>query len=263
MKYIVPKLIIGNSIEALLYAWRTETKIVSPSPGYVFRHDKLLVDYDFSFINAENPKQLYSNLIFVLSLNSLLLFQGNISSVREEPGEVVIITKGNRKITIIAEEVIHFDKKMSSHNVYDFFDVREMSSHNKKQIVDPDSNFVHQIDFYNSPRTAQSTHNDLVASSRMTSDDLLDPNLGQGIVKIKIARMLKSAGIEGKFAWQRKEKRYYKKPKIVFYKRVIAPTVETTMTFKDIYNLEQSKGRPWKMLETMRKKEGTSLGSYL
>jgi len=263
LKYIVPKLIIGNSIEALLYAWRTQTKIVSPNLSYVFRHDKTFVNYDFSFINAKNPKQLYSNLIFVMSLNSLLLFQGNISSVREEGKEVTIITKGNRKVTIVTEEIVHFDKQASSYNVYDFFDVREMSSHNEKQILDPTSNFVNQIDFYNSPRTTQSTHNDLVGSSRMTPEDLLDPNLGQGIVKIKIARMLKSAGIKGKFAWQRNEKRYYKKPKIVFYKRVIVPTIETIMTFKDVYNLEQNKGKPWKMLETMRKKEGTSLGSSL
>ena len=164
----LPKLIIGQSLESLLYAWRTQTKIVVKDPEYVFRHDRNLLDYDFSFVNADNPKQLYNNLTFSLAATSLLLCPNNVSNIRESNGEVNIITKGNRRVILQADNVLYFDKQTNLHNVYDFYDTREMSRTNASVLTDPEEDFVYQINLYNSPRASHNRSKDVVAASRMT-----------------------------------------------------------------------------------------------
>ena len=251
----LPKLIIGQSLESLLYAWRTQTKIVVKDPEYVFRHDRNLLDYDFSFVNADNPKQLYNNLTFSLAATSLLLCPNNVSNIRESNGEVNIITKGNRRVILQTDNVLYFDKQTNLHNVYDFYDTREMSRTNASVLTDPEEDFVYQINLYNSPRASHNRSKDVVAASRMTMEQLLSADYGQGIVMLKILRMFKSEGINGKFAWERKGTRYYKRPKLEFYRRVTSPILEPKYSFNKVYNMKQQKENPWKTLEILRKKE--------
>ncbi len=251
----LPKLIIGQSLESLLYAWRTQTKIVVKDPEYVFRHDRNLLDYDFSFMNADNPKQLYNNLTFSLAVTSLLLCPDNVSNIRESDGEVNIITKGNRRVVLQADEVIYFDKQTDRYNVYDFYDTREMSRTNIAVVTDSDEDFVYQINLYNSPRADHNRSKDVVAASRMTLEQLLSADYGQGIAMLKILRMFKSGGINGKFAWERKGTRYYKRPKLEFYRRVTSPILKPKYSFNRVYNMKQQKEKPWKTLEILRKKE--------
>jgi len=255
----LPKLIIGQSLESLLYAWRTQTKIVVKDPEYIFRHDRNLLDYDFSFVNAENPKQLYNNLTFSLAFTSLLLCPDNVSNIRESAGEVNIITKGNRRVTLQVEEVLYFDNKTDSYNVYDFYDTREMSRTSVTALTDLEDDFVYQVNLYNSPRADHNRSKDVVAASRMTSEQLLSPDYGQGIAMLKILRMFKSGGINGKFAWERKGTRYYKRPKLEFYRRVTSPILQPKYSFNKVYNMKQQKEKPWKTLETLRRKEEISL----
>ena len=224
-------------------------------PEYVFRHDRNLLDYDFSFVNADNPKQLYNNLTFSLAATSLLLCPNNVSNIRESNGEVNIITKGNRRVILQADNVLYFDKQTNLHNVYDFYDTREMSRTNASVLTDPEEDFVYQINLYNSPRASHNRSKDVVAASRMTLEQLLSADYGQGIVMLKILRMFKSEGINGKFAWERKGTRYYKRPKLEFYRRVTSPVLEPKYSFNKVYNMKQQKEKPWKTLETLRKKE--------
>jgi hypothetical protein len=253
----IPKLIVGRSLESMLYAWRTQTKIVVQDPEYVFRHDLKLSKYDFGFMNATNPKQLYNNLTFALGLTSLLICPNKISNIRKYKEEVNIVTTGNRKITLHVAEFDRFDKETDMFNVYDFFDTREMSSNNATILTDPESDFIYQLNLYKTPRVEHNRTKDLVGSSRMSFKQVLSPDYGQGIAMLKILRMLKSAGINGKFAWQRGEKRYYKRPKLEFYRRVTSQVLKPKYSFDEIYNMEQTKGAPWKTLETLRKREGT------
>lgn len=255
----MPKLIIGQSLESLLYAWRTQTKIVVKDPEYVFRHDRNLLDYDFSFMNAENPKQLYNNLTFSLAFTSLLLCPDNVSNIRELDGEVNIITKGNRRVTLQADEILYFDKPTDHYNVYDFYDTREMSRTDVLMVTDPEEDFVYQINLYNSSRTDHNRSKDVVAASRMTLEQLLSADYGQGIAMLKILRMFKSEGVNGKFAWERKGTRYYKRPKLEFYRRVASPILSPKHSFDEVYNMKQQKEKPWKTLEILRKKEETLL----
>ena len=258
MKYEISTLIVGRSIESLLYAWRTQTKIVVKDPEYVFRHDKRFEKYDFSFMNANNPKELYNNLVFALSLTSLLLCPGNIATIREQDDCVNIVTRGNRKLSVHPKEIIHFDSESSMFNVYDFFNTREMTPTELSTLEDAETDFIYQINFYKSPRVFSSRTRDVVGASRMTQEQLLSPDLGQGIAMLKMLRMFKAAGVKGKFAWSRKDKRYYKRPKIEFHRRVISRQLIPKHSFEDVYKMNQIEGDPWKMLEKLRKRQETS-----
>ncbi len=251
-----PSIIIGGSLESLLYAWRTQTPILAKEIEYVFRHDKAYSSYDLSFMNAKDPKEFQKNLIFALSSTGLMPYVSRISNIRQEKKAVDIFTEGNKKIQIKSENIINFDTLSEDYNVYDFFDMRAARTHNIAELLDK-GNFAYQINFYNSPRTDHSTHSDLVAASKLTPDQLLNPDYGQGICMIKVKRMLKSAGVTGHFAWERKGKKYYKQIKMEFYKREVSRMLDTKHSFEQIYNMKQEEDKAWKTFEILKNREGT------
>ena len=240
-------IVIGRSLSCLLYCWRTQTKCLIKDPEYVFRFDKRYEGYDFSFLNAKNPTELWSNLCFVMSLSSLLLFPNNIASYRLDNNILTVITKGNKRVEKKINKAQQFDIDTKYLGVYDFFDIKELSTHDTKRIEDG-IDFVGQLDFYRFAGTSRG----LVGSSRMTLEQLLDPDLGQGIAKIKALRMIKNEGLVGKFSREYKGKKYYKRPKIEFHKRVTTPLVQSRLTFEEVYKMPQMKGEAWKMIEILK-----------
>jgi len=243
----IDNIIIGRSLTCLLYSWRTQTKCLIKEPEYVFKFDKRYEGYDLSFLNAKNPKELWSNLCFVMSLSSLLLFPNNVASYRLDDNILNVITKGNKRVEIETNNLQEFDIETKHHGVYDFFDIKELSPHTTDRIED-NTGFVSQLDFYRFSGTTRG----LVGSSRMTHEELLDPDLGQGIAKLKALRMMKQEGLVGKFGREYKGKKYYKRPKIEFHKRVTTPLVQSQLTFDEVYRMPQIKGEAWKMIETLK-----------
>ena len=252
-----PSIIIGGSIESLFYAWRTQTPIISKDVKYVFRHDAAYSSFDLSFMNADDPKEFQRNLIFALSFEGLMPYGSNIENVRTRRNIVDVITKGNRKIQFKSEQIIKFDKDVKRYWVYDFFNTRSMTSHEGQDIFDTDSDFVKEINFYNSTRSFNSRTKDFVATSKMTDNQLLDPDYGIGVTKIKALRMFKSAGLKGQFSQEYKGKRYYKSPKVEFHKRVVSKMYKPLMDFETLYRMEQVEGRSWKTFETLKRKGET------
>ena len=202
------------------------------------RFDKDYCDYDLSFANAKDAKELWVNLCFSMAMTSLLLFPDNVENIREEDDGLTIITKGSRTREIKTDKVIYFDEKIvDSFDVYDFFDTKIMRSHEVIEIVDSDD-FVRQVNFYKSPRDSVSTR-DLVASSRMNREQLLDPSYGNGIAKLKVLRMLKTEGITGPLSVRTEKKTYYKNPRIQFFERVVSARTKPLHTFEEVYNMNQ------------------------
>ena len=88
----------------------------------------------------------------------------------------------------------------------------------------------------------------------MTREQLLSPDWGNGIVRLKVLRMMDSEGITGSLSLKTEKKTYYKKPKISFYKRVVSDKVKTLHSLKDITNMKQIKGEPWKTIQILKTK---------
>ena len=92
----------------------------------------------------------------------------------------------------------------------------------------------------------------------MTREQLLDPSYGNGIAKIKVLRMLKSEGITGPMSVRTEKKIYYKNPKIEFFERVTSERSKPLHSFEDIYNMKQTEGEAWKMIQKLKARQTTS-----
>ena len=245
-------MIIGRSLSSLLYCWRTQTRCIIHDPLYPHRFDKNYEGYDFSFMNSNDPRELWSNLCFAMAMSSLLLLPDNVESIREEDNGLTVITKGFRTKRFNTDKIIYFDEKVpNKFDVYDFFDTRSMKRHTTSEILDNDD-FVRQINFYPSPRSSVAVTKDLVTSSKMTHEQLLDPSYGNGIAKIKALRMLKAEGITGPLSVKTETKTYYKRPKIEFFKRMVSEITKPLYCFDEVYKLEQLEGEAWKTIERLR-----------
>ena len=245
-------MIIGNTLESLLYAWRTQQRIIIIGSPYIFRFDKRYAGLDFSFMNAKDPKELWVNLCFAMSLSSLLLIPANVENIRETETGIDVFTSGSKIKQIKAHNVQYFDQKHDNLlNVYDFFDTRSMKAHDTWELVDKEG-FANRINFYSSPRVDNGITKDFVVSSTMTPEQLLNPDWGNGIVKLKALRMFSSAGLTGMLSVKTENKTYYKKPKVEFYKRVVSERWRPMLSFKEIYNMEQERGEAWKMVQTLK-----------
>jgi hypothetical protein len=251
------RVIIGGSLESMLYAWRTQTKILVKEKKYVFRFCENFFPTTFPDFHCDNPKHLSSNLSFALSLTGLMPYGGNIENIRAEDNLIKVITKGNRRVEIEADEIIFFDGLLDDYWVYDFFDSRKMKAHDTKVIYDDTDDFIKKINFYSSPRSRNVLTRDFIGSSKMTHKQLLSPDYGPGIAKLKVMRMLKEAGLKGPFSQTYKGKDYFKKPKIEFHKRVVAQEYQPLYDFETIYNMEQQKEKAWKTFEILKKKGET------
>ena len=240
-----------------MYAWRTQQKCILLD-DFVFHHlSDEFDDIDFSEFNAQTAREMIPNLIFTMSLTSLLLYNGNVSSFRSENQE--LITKGNTKI-VINEEVEIFDgKSIGVNQVFDDFYWRAGKPHDRT-LIKSEEDFCKRIVFYQSRRSNVSKLvKDFTVISLMSDDELLDPSYGNGIVRIKTQRMFKKNDIKGEFSWQRGDKRYYKKVKFDFERRSVLPKLKQKMTFKEAWNLEQKKEKPWIMWKKLMSKEKTWL----
>ena len=250
-------MIIGKSAASLMYAWRTQQKCILLD-DFVFHHLSDEFDnIDFSEFNVQSARELIPNLIFAMSLTSLLLHGGNVSSFRIDNKE--LITKGNTKITI-GEDLEIFDGEPTGINqVFDDFYWRAGKPHDT-MIIESEEDFCKRIFFYETRRSNVSKIvKDFTVISRMSDDELLDPSYGNGIVRIKTQRMFKKNDIKGEFSWQRGDKRYYKKVKFDFEKRFVLPELNQKMTFEQAWNLEQKKEKPWTMWKKLMSKEKTWL----
>ena len=187
-----------------------------------------------------------------MAMSSLLLLPDNVESIREEDNGLTVITKGFRTKRFNTDKIIYFDEKVpNKFDVYDFFDTRSMKRHTTSEILDNDD-FVRQINFYPSPRSSVAVTKDLVTSSKMTHEQLLDPSYGNGIAKIKALRMLKAEGITGPLSVKTETKTYYKRPKIEFFKRMVSEITKPLYCFDEVYKLEQLEGEAWKTIERLR-----------
>ena len=249
-------MILGKTIASLLYAWRLQRKCILLDPYLFHPLSEDFEDIDFTEFKATTAKEFSENLLFAMGITNLLQHGGNVSGYRDN----LIITKGNRKISINSDVEIFDAKNLGFNEVFDHFHWRSGQPH-EKTIVKTEENFCKTLVFYSSNRNGVKTSTkDFTTISYLTDNELLDPDYGQGMARIKTARILKYEGLRGNFAWQRGDNKYYKSIKFDFAGREVLPRVEQKMTFKEVWNMKQKQGDPWKMWQKLTSKEKTWLG---
>jgi hypothetical protein len=247
MKFEEPT-IVGRTISALLYAWRLQRRCILLEPFLYHTLSEEFEDIDFSEFNVKNGEEFTQNLLFITGLTSLLIEGGNVAGLR--PDDKKLITKGNRRITLSTDVEI-FDAKNTGFNG---------QSHETTRI-DSDDNFCNRVLFYESNRNGVNWRTkDFTSVSHLTDKEVLDAEYGQGIARIKTARMLKAEGLKGDYAWSNGDKKYYKSIKFDFAGREVLPRVEQKLTFKKVWEMKQIEGDAWKMWKRLISREKTWLG---
>lgn len=242
---------IGRTPSCLLFSWRTQTPCILDSDIVYHRCDPQFEDVDFSEFSASSPDEMLANLCFAMSFTGLLLHPSNVQSVRVEDG-LQLITKNNRKIVYQAEPVFFDGKKKKLFDVYDEFHWRRGGQHDTK-VLHSRERFCRKISFYPSLRPrVRAEVKDLTVCSIMNEEEILSPNYGNGVARIKALRMMDKAGLKGQLGMVRNGKQYYKRIKIEFHSRKVIPRFSQTMTFKEAYDMEQQREKEWKTFEKLK-----------
>jgi len=197
---------------------------------------------------------MITNLSFALSFTGLLLHPLNVQNIRIDDN-INLITKNNRTITYDANPIIFDTKKKKLFDVYDEFHWRRGSTHDVDELNSRER-FCRKINFYSSrrPKVKPETK-DLTVSSIMTEEQIMSPDYGNGMVRIKALRMMREAGLKGQLGMVKNGKEYYKTIKMDFHSREIIPRFKQLKTFREVFEMEQKQEKQWKMFEKLRFKQ--------
>ncbi len=203
-EYNFDKLVIGGSLESLLYSFINDTKILILDKLYPIEINKVAYEPSLRLLGYTNTEivtksELWDRLTFILSMNSCLASPNIISSHRERDDKIVVVTERNKRIIYSADEIVNFDKVDEENlTMLDWFNVRSGNNHDHKIIEDPKNRFINKIHFYKPNRLgSNSARRDVLALSDFTLEESQMVDHSEGIARIKILQMMKDRGIRG------------------------------------------------------------------
>ena len=203
-EYHFDKLIIGGSLESLLYSFVSDTKILILEPLYPVEVYSLQYKPSLRLLGYSKEEtvmlsELWDRITFVLSMIGSNVSPNIITSNRESDNKIVTITQRNKRVTYSADELIHFDDIDTKRvTMLDWFNVRSGNNHNHTLIEDRDNTFINKIHFYRSSRAGgNSNMRDALALSEFTVQETQMVDHSEGIARIKTIDMMKKAGIRG------------------------------------------------------------------
>ena len=212
--YHYDKLTIGHTLDAIIYAHKTNSFFIRNSMDGIFPFDEIDDDVDLGNINTSytTKKELFNFLLYELSLSGKVPFADRVESIRidEESKIVSVITNKNSKIKAEYGTIRLFDadkvsspafdtSKVEKYRVYDWYDVKSGLKHEHDFLMS-DDDFCKKIYFYLSPRIDGNPARglkDLVVESILTKKQLHDVNYSDSISRLKVISMMKDAGIKG------------------------------------------------------------------
>jgi hypothetical protein len=236
------KLVIGADLSALSYAYTNKIPII-----YLRKVEPFKYNINNNF---EKEIKLYQDLLFALSISKYLPFGNLLESIRLEGDKSLKLVTNNLLVANVSfEELIisddykisglyHTDKKTSNLNyVLDWFEANRGCSHDLDFINGQDE-FVKKIFFYVTNRIRYNkTKRDCVSISIIEDENLDLFEYSQTSVGFKTAKMMKDAGIRGK--WDKTNNKF-KSIKLTSQKRQIFPIgknlYENTQNIKFLYD---------------------------
>lgn len=232
------QIVIGSDLSALSYAYMNKCTLI-------FKH--LLKPYKYNKEdNWNEQKALWDKLAFLLSQASYIPFNNNIDSIRiEDKNLLKVFTKNNLVVNMHFNNLIISDdtdvmglppvykKTNNNYWVIDYFSVPCGCNHDLEYISGND-NFVKKIYFYQSKRTLKKDTKDLVAVSIIDGKDVYYFDHSQSIVRLKVIKMMKEAGIKGRPNGYYKGRRAHRPIHIESINRFVYPLGKNT--YKELPN---------------------------
>jgi hypothetical protein len=225
--YEVDELVIGNSLEAISYAFLNQKNIVvneirKPYFFDFFEEAACLrkymiepIEYELTGINGSkivgaSKLEVWKRLIFHLSMAGLIPVADKVYSLRIEDDNLLKITTNNSRMIKIkfdklrifdTEKIVEFDtyNNCDKFRIVDWINVRSGMQHEYDYFETKDD-FVKEVYFYPSDRMGfgeNDNRKDLVAVSYLTKEQLNDFSYSDTYVKFKVLKLMKDAGIKG------------------------------------------------------------------
>ena len=254
VEFLFDKLILGGSLESLLYSFVHEIPIVISGPIIPFELETLDYDGDFKFLGYERTRPLYKSemwdrLSFILSMAGLVMMPNTIRNVRQEGKKLIFTTQGNSRTILNYKTLISFDKENEKlSHVFDWFNIRSGSKISQAKISDLED-FVNDIYFYPSTRVGMRPgYKDLVAYSKIDPLEINDYEKSVSFCRLKAIDMMKKEGLRGK------PNGYNKQGTPLFYAiklehthREIIKDYTPKFNFKKILAKRKDKGDTWNL----------------
>ena len=251
-EYESDELIIGGSLNALLYAWYTGATLVSIDSVEPYFFERFEAFTDLTQIGFENSTQtlqmpkgsidvgikkseVWKKIYFLLAIGGQAPIPNTAQSLRVEDNMVKIVTSHSRvarfkfnKLKIFdASQVGALSKKSSlrKYKILDWLWVNTGMAHDIDFIKNRD-NFVKEMHFYEYTKRKGKPFKNLVAVSYLSGKQLDEYYYSDTYVKFKVEEMMKSVGIKGRRNGYRNGVAYHLNVKVTPEKREIISTDE-------------------------------------
>jgi len=267
-EYHFDKLIIGGSLESMLYSYFNNEKMLLLDKLYPFKLATIKYHKALRFVGYHPDETIYKSelwdrLSFLMSMTGQLVFPNILKTFREEEERLVIITQNNKRIYFSFDEVSDFDKlDKEMVSVYDWFNVRSGNNHKQEIIVDNENEFIKHLYFYRSTRIGRNNNlRDAVGVSHMSTkeSELIDHS--EGIARLKAISMMTSAGIRGQSNGRDKNgTRLHYAIRLEHTHRETKYDYKTLHSTEDILLSEPERGDTWDLTKRLfRHKQITTL----
>jgi len=219
-------IVIGHSINALLYAYANNYPLISNAYQQPSAFDYFDSSIDFSAIgldpvtidlnSADGVKtfghsklDVWQHLSFCLSLAGQLLISDKISSLRIEENILKVFAGKAKRILLSFNKLHVFDSKnidglehikpkQQIYRVHDWIDVRRAGKHEYDYLFSEDS-FVKEVFFFPSDRIDgnHTDKKDIVAISYLTEQQLSDTIYSDTYARFFVKQKMQDLGIRG------------------------------------------------------------------
>ena len=225
--YEIDELVIGNSLEAVSYAFLNCKTIILNDDNKLNFFDFFEPEIDLQKYGIESEKyelntyngkkifgtskaELWQRLVFSLSLSGKLPVHSIASSIRiEDENNLKVLTKNSRVIKFKFDKIRIFDDENinglgqsnveEKYKVVDWVNVKAGMKH-EYDYLETGEDFVKEIYFYSSERVGGGENDerkDLVSVSYLTKEQLEDFNYSDTYVKFKVKSLMEERGIKG------------------------------------------------------------------
>jgi hypothetical protein len=227
MNYDFGNIVVGSSLEALLYAYYNDYRLLYTRLAKPWFNEHFEPDLDLSHLSIENAtkkiispngnkligmqkRYLWEKIYFSLSLFGNIIVPSELSSIRISESQLKAFTDNARMVKIKYKNIFIFDY----HNVYgvktrqqnkssdlievrDWFSVKSGKKH-QYDYIDSDDNFVNKIIFYPTKQVnVTNEYKDAVSISYLKSSQLDDYEYSDVSSRFKTLHMMKESGIRG------------------------------------------------------------------
>jgi len=223
------KIVVGSSLEALMFAMVNGCCVVYTEPLAPFRFDFVEPSELFDHLKLPNHKKilntfgnktevgipkrlLWERLLFLLSMDSKIPLAGLCTTIRTRDNSI-ICSNDYSKIAELRFDKCYYFGDVNAHGLvkqktlaeieylcYDWVAFNSGGKHEIDYIDTEDNDFVNKIWFYQSDRIDGNTPvKDACSVSILTESQLRDFNFSETMARFKIIHEMETRGMKGKF----------------------------------------------------------------